>query len=295
MISVLISNYNGSRKINNTIYSLLEQTFQEFEILIVDDCSDDNSKEILEALRKSDKRIKVYYNKKNIGLTESLINLVHMSKYNLIARQDIGDISLPKRFEKQINFLKNNNLIMCGTNSRLIKSKKKLGIFFESSEINKILKLQNCFVHSSVMFKKEHYFRVGGYNSMYKYAQDYDLWIKLSKLGKVQNLRDVLVEMDFDPNSISNKYQELQIKSAITAITNNFIIKDEKDKLKNIELKNLKRLEDDDHFNFIKLLYRNKIKTSKELKKIKCNIPLIFLIFKNIKYFIKIIINKFSN
>lgn len=295
MISVLISNYNGSKKIEATINSLLQQTFEEFEILIVDDYSEDNSNQILEKLRKSDKRIKVYYNKKNIGLTKSLINLAKKSKYNFIARQDIGDISLPRRFEKQINFLNGKKYVMCGTNSSLIKSKKKIGVFFENSEIKKILKFQNCFVHSTVMFKKEFYFKVGGYDPMYRFAQDYDLWIKLSKVGKVQNLNDNLVEMDYDLNSISNKYEEMQNISAMTAIVNNYIIKEESNKLKNIKLKNFEKFENNNHFKLIKLIYGKKINFINKKKKIKWDLQLIFLILKNINYFIKIIINKFLN
>lgn len=293
MISVLISNYNGSNKIETTVKSLLKQTFKEFEILIVDDCSEDKSKQVLERLRKLDKRIKIYYNKKNIGLTKNLINLVKKSKYNLIARQDIGDISLPKRFEKQINFMKNKKFVMCGTNSMLIKSKKKLGIFFENSEIKNILKFQNCFVHSTVMFRKDAYLKVGGYNPIYRFAQDYDLWIKLSKLGKICNLKDILVQMDYDLNSISIKNEDMQTKSAITIIANNYIIK-EKDKFKNINLRNFKKLDNNIHFNFVKLIYKNKIKPN-EIKKIKWNLKLIFLVLINIKYFIKILINKLFN
>lgn len=292
MISVLISNFNGSQKIETTVKSLLQQTFSEFEILIVDDCSVDNSKDILEKLKKSDNRIKLFYNKKNIGLTKSLISLISMSKYNLIARQDIGDTSLPNRFEKQINFLKNKEFVMCGTNSRLIKSKKKLGIFFENSEIKEILKFQNCFVHSTVMFRKEAYLKVGGYNPMYKFAQDYDLWIKLSKLGKVQNLKDVLVEMDYDLNSLSNKNTGNQAKSAITTIVNNYIICDESNKFDNTDLTNIEKFEKNEHLNLIKFIYKRKLNFSDNSIKINYNLQLAFLVLKNIKYFIKITINR---
>ena len=110
---------------------------------------------------------------------------------------------------------------------------------------------------------------------------------------KVQNLKDVLVEMDNDLNSISNKNPEKQAKSAITTIVNNYIISHEGNKFDNTGLINIEKFEKNEHLNLIKFIYKSKLNFSDNAIKINYNLQLAFLVLKNIKYFIKITINRF--
>ena len=104
LISVVMSNYNTEESyLRASIESILNQTYENFEFIIVDDCSTDNSIDVIESY--SDKRIKLIKNKENMGLTKSLNVAIKEAKGEFIARMDADDISLPQRFEKQVEFL----------------------------------------------------------------------------------------------------------------------------------------------------------------------------------------------
>ena len=105
LISVVMSNYNTDEEyLRAAIESVLNQTYENFEFIIVDDCSTNNSVDVIESY--SDKRIKLIKNKGNMGLTKSLNIAIKAAKGEFIARMDADDIALPQRFEKQIEFLK---------------------------------------------------------------------------------------------------------------------------------------------------------------------------------------------
>ena len=101
-ISVLMSVYNSEESIEESINSVLNQTFSDFEFLINDDCSTDSSLEIIKRFEKTDSRITVFCNEKNLGLTRSLNKLIQNSNFDFIARQDSDDRSFPNRLEIQI-------------------------------------------------------------------------------------------------------------------------------------------------------------------------------------------------
>ena len=102
-ISVLMSCYNSEKTVQKSIESIISQSFQDYELIIIDDGSNDGTEEILNKYEKEEK-IKIFTNKKNIGLTKSLNTLIKISNGKYIARQDADDISLPQRFEKQIDY-----------------------------------------------------------------------------------------------------------------------------------------------------------------------------------------------
>lgn len=296
MISVIISNFNGSKKIQKTLKSILNQSFQDFEILISDDGSDDDSKEILSQISKKDPRVKLFFNNYNIGLTKNLIRLIDNAKYDLIARQDVGDFSEQDRLKKQIEFFnKNKYHVLCGTNGKYYNETKNLINFFSNKEIKKALKIQNCFLHSSVVFKKESYLKVGGYNSSYKYSQDYNLWHKLSTIGKVNNLEDKLVILEKDINSISSQKKMEQAKYAIISIYNTYILKKPNEKFRdyekyfhNIYINHKKN----SLLKFVYFLYKNKINNNTQLELFNFDFELIISATKHLPYLLKMIIYK---
>ncbi len=104
LVSVIMSTYNNEKSIESSVNSILNQTYKNIEFLIIDDFSTDNTFGILNNLKNSDERIKVYRNSNNIGLTKSLNKLISKSKGTYIARQDADDISLTFRIQKQVNF-----------------------------------------------------------------------------------------------------------------------------------------------------------------------------------------------
>ena len=119
-----MSVYNSETSVEDSINSILNQTYENFEFLILDDCSTDKTREILNEYKSKDKRIKIFYNNENIGLTKSLNKLISRSNTKLIARQDGDDISLPNRLKIQLEYLNKYNLDAC-TSRAFIKSTKK--------------------------------------------------------------------------------------------------------------------------------------------------------------------------
>ena len=119
-----MSAFNAEKSIEKSVQSILDQTFEDFEFLIVDDCSTDITSKILD--RFSDERIKLYKNKENIGLTKSLNFLINNSKTNFIVRQDADDYSHKRRIEEQYKILIDQNIDFCVTRAQNIQNLKKI-------------------------------------------------------------------------------------------------------------------------------------------------------------------------
>ena len=213
-ISVILPVYNSQEFLSQSINSILNQTYKNFELIIINDGSTDNSKEICKYFSKKDNRI-IFIDKDHEGLTKSLNKALKIAKGKYIARQDADDVSLPERFEKQINwFLKNERRVLCGTNCKILNNnnfyKNNKSLKFTNSGIKKKLKYSNCFVHSTAMFLRNSSQKLGNYDENLEYAQDYDLWWKLATLGEVGNLNEKLLILRNRENSISVKNKNNQ-------------------------------------------------------------------------------------
>tara|TARA_B100000989_G_C19522730_1_gene465106 strand:- start:106 stop:1017 length:912 start_codon:yes stop_codon:yes gene_type:complete len=235
-ISVILSVYNGSKYISESVRSILNQSHKNFELIIIDDGSTDNSLSLCENLKKNDERIILIKNSHK-GLTRSLNDALKISKGKFIARQDSDDISLPKRLEKQLQwFMTSNKKVLCGTNCKILSDKNKLkvnwSIKYKNYDIKKKLEYSNCFVHSSVMFLRDKAEMFGFYDENLKYAQDYDLWWKLSTIGEVGNLKEKLLTIRDLKASISRQNTN---KQTLDFIKSNLKFYGYKKKLVNID------------------------------------------------------------
>jgi glycosyltransferase involved in cell wall biosynthesis len=197
-ISVILPVYNCQKYIQSAIESILDQTFTDFEFIIIDDGSTDASASVIEKIK--DPRIR-FYKQKNIGLSATLNKGISLAKGEYIARQDQDDISHPTRFEKQVNFLNNNRQIgLVGTYASIINEDgNQTGRVHshetESIKLKAILYFDNPFVHSSVMFRKESIEKAGLYNTTTPHLfEDFDLWFRVSQLYSVANIPEVLQE-----------------------------------------------------------------------------------------------------
>jgi len=210
LVSVLLSTYNSEETIGESIDSLLAQTYKKLEILISDDGSTDNTKEICKKLQIKDDRILLFSNKKNIGLTKSLNNLAQKASGSLIARHDADDISLPDRIDKQIQFMNRKRLDAVTTRS-LVKqnNKKRPGISFYIP--NKLLiSRKNPYIHGTLIIKKNVFEEIGHYDERFYYAQDYKLFYDLLSSGyKVRTLNEALYILNTE-NNISSENLERQ-------------------------------------------------------------------------------------
>ena len=197
-ISVIMSVYNGEKYLREAIESILDQTFIDFEFIIVIDPSIDNSLEIIQSY--DDERIEIINNEKNIGLTQSLNKALKIAKGEYIARQDADDISLPNRFEEQITYLeKYPEVALLGTSAYKIDENGKIIEKFTALAKPTIKNLfkGNLFYHGSVMLRKGIINELGGYNELITYPQDYELWLRIAKHYKVGNLTQLLYKWRF--------------------------------------------------------------------------------------------------
>ena len=126
IVSVIMATYNSESTIKESIESILSQKYKNFEFLILDDCSSDNTLRIIKSYQKIDERIKIFENKKNIGLTKSLNLLIKRSSGEYLARQDADDISYEQRLEKQIDFCIKNNIKAVVTRAINMSNGKKI-------------------------------------------------------------------------------------------------------------------------------------------------------------------------
>ena len=171
-----MSTYNDRKNLNQSIESILDQTYRNFEFLILDDASTDSSYEQLEAYQKLDKRIMIFSNKVNKGLTKSLNILIKKSKGNYIAIQDSDDISMKDRFNTQINYLTDGKYDLCFTRAKLKDSGKFIpGLsYYIPPKVS--IKYKNPFIHGSLMIKKSVLEKLNYYDENFYYAQDYKLF-----------------------------------------------------------------------------------------------------------------------
>ena len=216
-ISVIMSVFNEEDYLRESIESILNQKFRDFEFIIINDGSNHKAQEILEEYKKKDSRIQIINNKENIGLTKSLNKAIKIAQGKYIARQDADDISLPERLGKQIEFLKNHPKVkILGTFGFAINSNGKIlrketrPVSFE--EIKKLLIKRNPFIHSSMMIEKEILDRVGVYNEDFKTSQDYELWFRILKVAKGENLPLFLMKKRFSHGMISLTRENTQLK-----------------------------------------------------------------------------------
>jgi glycosyltransferase involved in cell wall biosynthesis len=188
-ISVVMSVYDGGRFLRASIESILTQTYGDFEFLIVDDASKDDSLEILRNFAEKDGRITIIRNEQNIGLTKSLNRALKRARGEYVARHDADDLAEPARFEAQIGVLQGHpECDVVGTGYHVIDAEgrdvnKRFLCHYADDARSALLRGENPLCHSSVMFKKSVVEKAGYYDEAYKYAQDYDLWLRLLSGG----------------------------------------------------------------------------------------------------------------
>ena len=211
-VSVVTSVYNGEAYVEECIDSILNQTFQDFEYIILNNGSTDRTLEILN--RYTDPRLHIIH-QDNLGISRSLNKGISLSKSELIVRLDADDYSLPNRLEKQVAFMEQHPEIgFCGSRFKeLIGTQfftQKVQFIEKDEEIRKIVSCFNPFSHSTTMIRKTIFTKSGGYNSKFEYSQDYDLWVRMLNFGKAGILKEELGVARLTDQSTSNKNRRKQ-------------------------------------------------------------------------------------
>ena len=221
-ISVVMSVYNGASNLAASMNSVLSQERAELEFIVVNDGSTDNTGEILDDYARRDNRVRVLH-QENTGLTRALIRGCAAAAGGFIARQDAGDISLPKRLTLQLDVFRNNpNVVMTSCGSRFIGPKGEVlqEVCQSGDELNRGLRhvdikcVKSVSHHSSVMFRRKSYEMVGGYRPQFVVGQDLDLWMRLSEVGVCWAIPDVLCEVELSIDSISATRRADQLRAA---------------------------------------------------------------------------------
>lgn len=205
-VTILMPVYNGETYLKQAIESILNQTFKDFEFLIINDGSTDKSVEIIESYHNP--RIRLIHNKKNLGVVASLNKGIELTQGEYIARMDCDDISLPQRFEKQVIFMENHPEIgVCGTAFKIIDQKGNLislNKFPVGPWLIKWLLHFFCpLAHPTVIMRTSLVKRAGGYNIRAIHCEDYDLWIRLSSITELTNLNNILLNLRKHEQNIS--------------------------------------------------------------------------------------------
>ena len=223
-ISVLMPVYNGDQFLDKSIKSVLNQTFNNFEYIIINDGSTDGSSKIIESYR--DSRIKIINYSKNRGITFALNNGLNVAKGDYIARQDQDDISYPDRFMLQIEYLENNNVDLIDTNFIFIDENDNYLQDYEKRYFSPDETLSHLFfyemVHASIMCKRSLFTK---YNIQYRKrpTEDYDLFIRLAKAGmRAGRLDQKLIKQRKHSNSMCGSDWD-NIKKDIDIMRNEFV------------------------------------------------------------------------
>lgn len=221
VVSVLMPVFNGEKYLAEAIESILNQTYSDFEFIIINDGSTDSTAEILERYRQRDRRIKIY-NQSNQGLVASLNRGINLAQGVYIARMDADDISLPVRLQLQVDYLKKYpDIGLAGTGCFIIdaqgKSLDTVSVTFEPHTLKTLINETNQFTHGSVVFRKSCTDQVGPYRESFRYAQDYDLWLRIADRFGLGNIPEPLYKWRLTFDSISVKKITEQKNYAIFA------------------------------------------------------------------------------
>lgn len=193
-VSVIMPAYNAEKYIAQAIDSILNQTFRDFEFIILNDCSRDSTEELI--LSYDDPRIVYLKNEENMGVARTLNKGLGYAKGAYIARMDADDIAMPERLEQQVAFLESNpQLIACGSNAILfgeVRSEGKTDMPLNDQRIRLRMALSNPFVHPTMLLRKDALQGVI-YDGSFEGREDYRMWMVLSRKGRMENLPQPLL------------------------------------------------------------------------------------------------------
>lgn len=216
-ISVLMSVFNGEKWLAESIESIINQSYRNFEFIIINDCSKDNSNEIIDRYANQDKRIKKVNNKINEGLTKCLNKGLLLAKGEWIARIDCDDISLKNRLKDQYAFARKEKCHLLGSFSREIKNNRLSKVFYcplqHKDLANNLLKQKIFFAHSSAFFLRDSALKIGNYRTNLRSSQDYDLWLRFSENYKISCIPSVQIYTRNHPSRITNKNKGIPQKN----------------------------------------------------------------------------------
>lgn len=213
-VTVLMPVYNAESYVVAAIDSILAQTYRDFEFLIIDDGSTDQSAQIIRSY--DDSRIRYYPNKSNQGLVRTLNKGLDLAQGKYIARMDADDISLPHRLEKQVAFMESNPAVgVCGAWVETFGEVEEIWRHpMAAEDIHAHLLFHNPLAHPSVCLRRQTFIERGlRYDEKYPHAEDFQLWQRAADCFPIVNIGEVLLKYNFHPRSVSRANEEIQAHS----------------------------------------------------------------------------------
>lgn len=223
-ISVITPVYNNAKYMPEALDSILNQTFGDFEYILINDGSTDNSLEVLHDYARKDPRIRVS-SRENRGYISALNEGLSLARAEFIARMDADDVALPERFEKQVAYLRAHpECVVVGGRVLLIDSEgaplREMCHETTHEEIDRahLAGKGGTIVHPAMMARRSAIEQIGGYSNAYPWAEDLDFFLRLAEVGKVANLTDVVLRYRQHLSSIGYSKSELQQQSAVAVV-----------------------------------------------------------------------------
>jgi len=215
-ISVLMPVYNAAPYLKEAIDSILSQTFSDFEFLIINDGSTDNSEEII--LSYNDTRIRYVKNEQNIKLIATLNRGIALCKGEYIARMDADDVSLPTRLETQFTFMESHpDVALCGSWFVSLDNDHNISKYKPThNEIMFQMLFQCHLCHPSLMLRRKNilYFDLK-FDINFSHAEDYDFFVRIGRHFQLANIQEVLLKYRIHEGSVSAKHKSIQIENSI--------------------------------------------------------------------------------
>jgi glycosyltransferase involved in cell wall biosynthesis len=221
-VSVLLAVRNGLPYLDEAIRSITEQTFKDFELIAVDDGSTDGTTDLLDRWSREDSRI-IVLRQTNQGQTASLNRAIAVARGEYLARQDSDDVSEPERFARQVESLdRHPHLAVLGSGATIVDGDgKEIGTQRPPSgpdQLRDLVWKENVLVHGSVMMRRRALDQVGTYRPAFRYAKDWDLWLRMMQAGFViDNLQDCLYRWRLNPDGAYVRDRSRQVRFAALA------------------------------------------------------------------------------
>lgn len=213
-ISVLMCAYNAQRYLAETVRSVLSQTFEDFELVVVDDGSTDETPRILETFAQSDPRVRVITGP-NAGIPQAANVGLAACRGEFVARIDADDIAKPRRLEVQLAYMKEHGLVACGTWHDLIDERGRLLKLLKTPVDNATIQERALKGHGSIcnptsMIRRRPFSDLGGYSEDLPVAEDLDSWLRLGEVGELGNVPECLAQYRLHSHSISEQKCQLE-------------------------------------------------------------------------------------
>jgi GT2 family glycosyltransferase len=220
-ISVVMAVFNAERYLVDAVESILHQSFGDFEFVILNDGSTDESGKILRDFAQRDSRIRLFDDERR-GLTRCLNRAIGLAQGKYLARMDADDVALPGRFQAQVDYLDANPAVLAlGGQARLVSPEGwplcqwTVPTGHEEIDAAHMAGLAGHLIHPTSMMRLDAVRRIGGFDEQWTYAQDYDLWLRLAEIGRLSNLPWIILNYRLHLSSVSFTTRRTQYESVV--------------------------------------------------------------------------------